>query len=68
MWVVRNGTSMSFQNVGLIFQRHHATILHAIKHVENMLQTDPLYRACVESILEKLQDANLYREYKKLTE
>jgi chromosomal replication initiator protein len=68
MWVVRNGTSMSFQNVGLIFVRHHATILHAVKHVEAMLQTDPLYRACVESILEKLQDANLYREYKKLTE
>ena len=68
MWVVRNGTSMSYNNVGLIFVRHHATILHAINHVEAMLQTDPLYRACVQSILHKLEDANLQRVYDKLTQ
>jgi len=59
---------MSYNNVGLIFVRHHATILHAINHVEAMLQTDPLYRACVQSILHKLEDANLQRVYDKLTQ
>lgn len=67
MWIVRNGTSMSYQNIGLIFVRHHATVLHATKHVENMMQTDPLYRACVQSILDKLQDAKLQRVYNELT-
>jgi len=68
MWIIRKGTSMSFYDVGKVFNRHHATVLHAVNHVEEMLQTDPLYRAYVQSILDKLQDANLQRVYNKLTQ
>jgi chromosomal replication initiation ATPase DnaA len=66
MWIIRKGTSMSFYNVGKVFNRHHATVLHAVKSVENMIQTDNRYRADVEQILNHLDYENLNREFQRL--
>jgi chromosomal replication initiation ATPase DnaA len=66
MWIIRKGTSMSFYNVGKVFNRHHATVLHAVKSVENMIQTDNRYRADVEQILNHLDYENLNKEFQRL--
>jgi chromosomal replication initiator protein len=66
MWIIRKGTSMSFYDVGKVFNRHHATVLHAVKHVEALIQTDNKYRADVEQILNHLDYENLNREFQRL--
>jgi len=67
MWIIRKGTSMSFYDVGKVFNRHHATVLHAVKSVENMIQTDNKYRADVEQILNHLDYENLNRAFNRLS-
>jgi chromosomal replication initiator protein len=66
MWIIRKGTSMSFYDVGKVFNRHHATILHAVKNVEDLIQTDSMYRASVEQILNHLDYENLNKEFQRL--
>jgi chromosomal replication initiation ATPase DnaA len=66
MWIIRKGTSMSFYDVGKVFNRHHATVLHAVKNVEGLIQTDNMYRASVEQILNHLDYENLNKAFNKL--
>ena len=67
MWIIRKGTSMSFYDVGKIFNRHHATVLHAVKSVENMIQTDRMYRGHVEQILNHIDSPDINRAFTRLT-
>ena len=66
MWIIRKGTSMSFYDVGKIFNRHHATVLHAVRNVENMIETDNMYRAGVEQILNHIDNQDLNRAFNRL--
>ena len=66
MWVIRQGTSMSLHNIGAIFVRDHSTILHACNHVDNMIQTDKVYRDKVQEILDHLNNEHLNKVFYKL--
>lgn len=67
MWILRKGTSLSFANIGAIFNRHHATVLHAVESVNNMIETDSMYRGQVEQILNHLDNERLTKAFEKLT-
>lgn len=67
MWILRKGTSLSFANIGAIFNRHHATVLHAVDSVNNMIETDSMYRGQVEQILNHLDNERLTKAFDKLT-
>jgi len=67
MWIIRKGTSMSFYDVGKVFNRHHATVLHAVKNVEGLIQTDNKYRADVEQILNHIDSPDINRAFTRLT-
>jgi len=67
MWIIRRGTSMSFYNVGKVFNRHHATVLHAVKNVEGLVETDYKYRADVEQILNHIDNEDLNRAFNRLS-
>jgi len=67
MWIIRKGTSMSFYDVGKIFNRHHATVLHAVRNVENLIETDNMYRAGVEQILNHIDNQDLNRAFNRLS-
>jgi chromosomal replication initiation ATPase DnaA len=67
MWIIRKGTSMSFYDVGKVFNRHHATVLHACRNVEGLIQTDNKYRADVEQILNHLDYENLNKAFNRLS-
>lgn len=67
MWIIRKGTSLSFANIGNIFERHHATVLHAVESVENLIQTDRMYRGHVEQILNHIENENVFKAFNKLT-
>lgn len=66
MWIIRKGTSMSFYDVGKIFNRHHATVLYACKHVEGLIEIDNKYRSNVEQILNHLDYENLNKAFNRL--
>lgn len=68
MWIIRKGTSLSFANIGNIFNRHHATVLHAVESVENLIQTDRMYRGHVQQILNHIDNENLNKAFDKLTD
>jgi chromosomal replication initiation ATPase DnaA len=67
MWIIRKGTSMSFYDVGKVFNRHHATVLHAVKHVEALIQTDRMYRGHVEQILNHIDSQDLNKAFNRLS-
>ena len=67
MWILRKGTSLSFANIGAIFNRHHATVLHAVDSVNNMIETDSMYRGQVEQILNHIDNERLTKAFEKLT-
>ena len=67
MWILRKGTSLSFANIGAIFNRHHATVLHAVDSVNNMIETDSMYRGQVEQILNHIDNERLTKAFDKLT-
>jgi chromosomal replication initiation ATPase DnaA len=54
MYVVRQLTGASLQEIGRQFGgRHHTTVLHSIKKVEEMLQSDILLNQIVRQLLER---------------
>lgn len=44
MFLIRKHTSLSLTEAGQLFNRDHATVLHAIKNVKNLIETDKAFR------------------------
>ena len=55
--LIHNHTTLSSAKIGLLFNRDHATILHALSVADNWLQTDPEFRRHFGSISEDLRSA-----------
>lgn len=50
-WILRHGTSMSYSEIGRVFdQPDHTTAFSAVRTVNNQLRTDELLRRRVEMI------------------
>ncbi len=47
----------SLQDVGLFFKRDHGTVIHAIKHIQNLRETDKAFDGQVRMIEARLQKA-----------
>lgn len=42
MYIIRKNMNRSYEDIGYMFsQRNHATVLHAVKKIENLSQNDP---------------------------
>ena len=55
MWLIRNTMgNMTTVSIGKLFDRDHATVLHACKSIEDQIQTDIGYRNRLCVILNKL--------------
>ena len=51
MWIFRaNYPQIPLRMISELFQRDHATILHAIKQVDSSISTDPIYRGVLENL------------------
>ena len=48
--------TLSLASIGEMFGRDHATVIHAIKTVKNLEETDPDFRELFRSIERQLQD------------
>ena len=55
MWLIRNTMrNMTVVSIGRLFDRDHATVIHACKAIDNQIQTDVDYRNRLFVILNKL--------------
>jgi chromosomal replication initiation ATPase DnaA len=53
MWTFRmNYPQIPLRMISELFQRDHATILHAIKQIESSISTDPIYRGVMENLFD----------------
>lgn len=60
MYFCRELTSLSLSEIGLIFNRDHATVLSAVKSVNNQKDTDRKYLRLCEELCEKI--TGVYKE------
>ena len=54
MYLIRNLTSMSLEDIGQIFEKNHSTVLYSIRKVEDLIKTDPEMAAAVRDITSNL--------------
>ncbi len=54
MYLARQLTDNSLYTIGLAFNRDYSTAIHSIKRVEQMMESDAAFRACIEKIRAQL--------------
>jgi chromosomal replication initiator protein len=56
MWISYKNTTRSLPEIGRKFgDRDHTTILHAVRKIEKMIETNPNFAAHVREIVDKIQ-------------
>lgn len=56
MYLRKKNTKESLAKIGKRYGRDHATVLHAFRTVNNLLETDKEYRRKVESVQKRIDD------------
>ena len=54
MFLARKHTNASLQDIGAAFGRDHSTVLHALRNVENKMETDAPLRSMIEQFAQAL--------------
>lgn len=52
MWLLRKEKQNTSTKVGELFKRDHATVLHGVKHITDLMFTDPEVRTDIQNIEE----------------
>jgi chromosomal replication initiation ATPase DnaA len=50
MYLIRRYTRLSTPSIGALFDRNHGTVLHALRVVQNRIETDVIFRAELTSV------------------
>jgi len=50
IYFIRENTNLSYREIGAYFNRDHATVIHAIKSVNNQVETDRYYKDVFDEI------------------
>lgn len=62
MFLIRRRTQLSFESIGEIFQRDHGTVIHAVKAVQDRIDTDPYVHDRVQYLKERIKDEATIQE------
>lgn len=55
MWLLRKYTVNSLKKIGLLFNRDHTSTIHAVKHIDELLETDDRLRDDVRYLEMRIQ-------------
>ncbi len=58
MWWMRANTKLTTAKIGAIFNRDHATVIHATKTVNALLSNNPTFRVLADDFVERMQNFN----------
>ena len=64
MYYIKKYTKQSLAGIGSYFQKDHATILHAIKTVNNYIDTDKKFRCDIERINNRILSKVMIDDHK----
>ena len=56
MYIMRNVTGMTFQEIGKKFDRNYSTVIHSIQTVEERIEEDNTLRAQISDIIKNVQE------------
>jgi len=54
MYLIRRQTKLSLPQIGMILNRDHTTVIHGIKRVTDLLETEAEFREFIEEMTAKL--------------
>lgn len=57
IYVIRQCTKLSFEEVGLIFGKHHTTIMHSVDWVKRRNEIDPMMQDHLSALIERVNFA-----------
>ena len=57
MYIIRNVTGMTFQEIGKKFDRNYSTVIHSIQTVEERIEEDSALKAQISDIIKNIQDS-----------
>ena len=55
MYYLKNRTKLSLSAIGSMFLKDHATVIHSIKQVNNLSETDKCYRQDLKAIAKRIE-------------
>ena len=58
MYIVREITDMSLEEIGKNFGKNHATVLHSINKISSLMEAQPKEKNVIEDIIKNLQSNN----------
>jgi chromosomal replication initiation ATPase DnaA len=50
MFFIRKYTTLTVLNIGILFKRHHTSVLNSLTQVDNLMATDEQYRERVQHL------------------
>lgn len=56
MYLARKLTPLSYPDLGDIFKRDHATVIHSVRRIEGRMQVEPQFAKSMERLIDKLGD------------
>lgn len=57
MYIIRNVTGMTHQEIGKKFDRNYSTVIHSINTVEERIEEDSALKAQISDIIKNIQDS-----------
>lgn len=61
-------SNLSLEKIGSFFNKDHATVLHSVKSVNNLIDTDANYRARVNKIKTRIKNSIIESSFSKTDE
>jgi len=70
MYVLRKHTKLSLHGIGPLFKRDHATVIHAVRNIENLMDVDAAVRKDVAEVIEIFNSIknNIHAQFTEETE
>lgn len=55
MFLMRRYTKMSLKNIGIRYKKDHTTVIHSLRTLNNLMETDPIIRQKVYFLESEIQ-------------
>lgn len=50
MYLLSKNTNLSLKNIGDLFSRDHTTVIHAVKHIQDLIDVEPQFKNRIREI------------------
>ena len=58
MYIMKSVTGLTLKEIGSFFGKDHSTVLHSVKKVEGLMETDQTFKNTVNNIIREVKETN----------